>query len=75
LKLDIEGWEYRVLTRFFEDVARVPRLKPKYLLVEIEGFRQPEAWKRRLREAIVGQGYRTLLERDNSLFELVSNAT
>jgi hypothetical protein len=69
LKLDIEGFEYPVLNRFFDDIADIPQLKPAYILVEIEGGPQPDERKRQLRSLIADNGYRILRERENTLFE------
>ncbi|WP_077728939.1 FkbM family methyltransferase [Methylocaldum sp. 14B] len=69
LKLDIEGFEYPVLNRFFDDIADIPQLKPAYILVEIEGGPQTAERKRQLRSLISDNGYRILRERENTLFE------
>jgi FkbM family methyltransferase len=46
MKLDIEGFERRVLTRFFADVSPASPLRPRHLLIELKSG--PE------REALVG---------------------
>jgi FkbM family methyltransferase len=69
LKLDIEGFEYPVLNRFFDDIADIPQLKPAYILVEIEGGPQTAERKQLLRSLISDNGYRILRERENTLFE------
>ncbi|HYE35043.1 MAG TPA: FkbM family methyltransferase [Methylocaldum sp.] len=70
LKLDIEGFEYPVLKRFFDDIDGAPQLKPAYILVEIDGGPQTAERKQQLRSLISDSGYRILRERENTLFEL-----
>jgi hypothetical protein len=71
MKLDIEGFELKVLSAFFASVPRGSALRPKTLLVEfIEGF---DRGPNELARAIEAAGYRLIAKRSgashNALFE------
>lgn len=68
LKLDIEGFEYRVLSRFFADLAVDPALTPDHILVEILGGPATQEQKQALRHLILDNGYVLIKERENSWF-------
>jgi hypothetical protein len=67
MKLDIEGFEPRVLTRFFADVPASSVLRPQYILTELfdGGARGPGT----LWDIIVSAGYEFSKRKDyNALF-------
>jgi FkbM family methyltransferase len=66
MKLDIEGFEHRVLERYFAEVPGPQR--PQYLLIEIKGGPAPEFEKQRLRKLIADHSYQPLREDLNTLF-------
>jgi FkbM family methyltransferase len=67
MKLDIEGFEARVLGRYF---SRVPlEARPEYLLVEIDGGPAPVEERAALRHLLTDCGYAPLRESGNSLFK------
>jgi len=72
LKVDIEGFELRVLRRFFQDVRGLPALKPEFVLVEIfEGpLRAAHANTAALLGVLDSAGYVTVEHHGNSLFRL-----
>ena len=67
MKLDIEGFELKVLRRYFNDAPLAET--PRYLLVEIEDGPAPESEKASLRGLLAARGYRPLRESGNTLFE------
>ena len=67
IKLDIEGFEARVLGKYF---SRVPlESRPEYLLVEIDGGPAPVEERAALRGLLTACGYAPLRESGNSLFK------
>lgn len=68
LKVDIEGFELRVLRRFFIDIAHTPDLAPRYLLIEIAGGPMSTEEKRELHNLIIANGYQCVRVGENSLF-------
>jgi len=68
LKMDIEGFESRVLERYFEDVPSGSPLMPQYVLVEINGGPASQEDKRRLRTLLAAQGYVLVRDGENSLY-------
>jgi FkbM family methyltransferase len=66
MKLDIEGFERRVLEPYFACTPPVSR--PDYLLVEIEGGPAPASEKRLVRSLVLGNGYILVREGANALF-------
>jgi FkbM family methyltransferase len=71
LKMDIEGFEEKVLTRYFEDVPRNSPLRPNYILVEVFYGPLMGVPKDQLRELICSHGYDFVREHraGNALFE------
>ena len=67
MKLDIEGFEPRVLGRYFSHVPLEAR--PEYLLVEIDGGPAPVEERAALRGLLTASGYAPLRESANSLFK------
>ena len=67
MKLDIEGFEARVLGRYFSRVGLEAR--PEYLLVEIDGGPAPLEERAALRDLLTACGYAPLRESANSLFK------
>jgi FkbM family methyltransferase len=68
MKLDIEGFERRVLSRFFQDVPSGSALRPRHMLAELARVdaRGPGS----LWETIVSAGYRPVRQgKANALFE------
>jgi FkbM family methyltransferase len=72
MKLDIEGFEYKVLERYFSEVSSQDR--PEYLLVEIQGGPAPEAEKQRLRKLIYDCRYKPVRDDLNTLFKKCDSA-
>jgi hypothetical protein len=72
IKIDIEGFELRVLQKYFKDVEDSPNLKPEFLLIEIfEGpLRQDNNYQRDLLALLKAQRYESIEHRGNSLFRL-----
>lgn len=69
MKLDIEGFEEKVLSRYFLDVPEQSLLRPRYLLVEIDGGPVTDAAARQaLKDLICRNGYEMLVDKSNSLF-------
>lgn len=68
MKLDIEGFETRVLKQFFLDVPSDSPLRPQFLLVEIAGGPRSVEEQEALRLLILGHGYALESEKDNALF-------
>lgn len=70
MKLDIEGFEEKVLSRFFESTVKSSPLRPTYLLVEIQGgpVADPAA-QARIKKMICGHGYELTVDKDNSFFK------
>lgn len=68
LKLDIEGFELRVLKRFFSDLAEFPTFVPEFLIVEIDGGPASADEKRELYDLIATNGYKCIQARENSLY-------
>lgn len=66
MKLDIEGFERRVLERYFSRVRG--NALPEYLLVEIDGGPAPEPERRLLRRSLSARGYRAVREGLNTLY-------
>jgi FkbM family methyltransferase len=67
MKLDIEGFEYRVLKRYFEDAPR--HLWPDFILLEDnESRREGDAVS-----LVVGHGYRILARHDFNVFLQIRN--
>jgi FkbM family methyltransferase len=71
LKIDIEGYELKVLTRFFGDCP--PPLMPKYVLIEVgEGPQGSDpVYRQHLLELFAASGYRLIRSGKNALFALV----
>ena len=67
MKLDIEGFERRVLERYFERTSASSR--PSYLLVQIEGGPLNRESKQALRHLILSNGYSAVSEGANVLFK------
>jgi FkbM family methyltransferase len=70
LKLDIEGFELRVLTRFFSDFPACSPMRPTFMLVEIEGGPIPSSEKVDLKQMILDNGYTIVRDEMNTLFRL-----
>lgn len=68
LKMDIEGFELRVLRRFFYDLADFPTFTPEFLIIEIGGSPASADEKRELHDLIVTNGYTCIGARENSLY-------
>ena len=66
MKLDIEGFERKVLERYFADAP--VNEQPQYLLVEINDSPASEPEKTSLRRLITAQGYVPLRDSGNTLF-------
>jgi FkbM family methyltransferase len=77
LKIDIEGFELKVLSGFFLDCAEKlnNNLKPKYIMIEIdEGPRSSDAeYKTAVRNMFSSAGYRVAFEGKNTLYRLGNN--
>jgi FkbM family methyltransferase len=76
LKIDIEGFELRVLSRFFDDCKRSDiDFRPKYLLVELdEGpMRHDARYRSQLLQIISDNGYGPEQSGKNTLFALAHN--
>ncbi len=69
MKMDIEGFELRVLSAFFQRVPPASPLRPRFLLVEIDGGPAPEGEKQTLVRLLLDEGYRVLRKGSNWLFE------
>lgn len=71
MKIDVEGWETRVLTRFFAECR--PDLMPRYVLIEMdEGPRGRDPFFRaELMSLFASYSYRQVRGGNNSLFQLV----
>jgi FkbM family methyltransferase len=67
LKIDIEGFESRVLCEYFRRTPEERR--PAFLLVEIEGGPAPLQTKRELRALVLNNGYEVIREAENTLFK------
>jgi len=72
IKIDIEGFEFKVLKKYFVDTKEIPELKPKYLLIEIlEGpLKNDGKLRKDLMDLLETQGYLLVGQRGNSLFRL-----
>jgi FkbM family methyltransferase len=69
MKLDIEGFEEKVLSKFFESTAKNSPLRPTYLLVEIQGGPVVEvAAQDRIKMMICDHGYELLIDKSNTFF-------
>ncbi len=72
MKLDIEGFEERVLSRFFEDTAQSSPLRPTYLLVEIQGGPVVGVGvQARIKKMICDHGYALVVDKSNSFFKKI----
>lgn len=73
LKIDIEGFEFKVLSGFFDEIRKQnkPQLLPKYVLVEInEGPRaKEEDYTCSLRELFSRNAYEVITDSKNTLFK------
>ena len=69
LKLDIEGFESKVLTQFFRDIPADSAIRPTYLLVEIEGGPQTRSEKVSLKQMILDNGYTLVHDGMNTMFQ------
>ncbi len=70
MKLDIEGFEEKVLTKFFADSAKDSPLRPNYLLVEIQGGPVADPLVQdRIKKMICDQGYELMVDKSNSFFK------
>lgn len=70
MKLDIEGFEEKVLSKFFDDTAKTSPLRPTYLLVEIKGGPVMDVGSQeRIKVMICNQGYELLVDKSNSFFK------
>lgn len=72
MKLDIEGFEEKVLLAFFEETSISSALRPAYLLVEIKGgpISNPID-QERIKNMICSNGYELIVDKSNSLFKRV----
>lgn len=72
MKLDIEGFEEKVLSVFFEDTSSNSTPRPTYLLVEIQGgpIRDPIT-QNRIKNMICSNGYELMIDKSNSFFKRV----
>jgi FkbM family methyltransferase len=68
LKIDIEGFEPRVLRQYFLDTQEHPRFRAQHLLVEIEGGPLPPAEKRSLMDLILSNDYELMRTGLNAAF-------
>ena len=68
LKLDIEGFEPKVLKQYFQETEQQPRLRATHLLVEIDGGPLPQAEKRSLAELIQSNQYELVHTGPNAAF-------
>jgi FkbM family methyltransferase len=70
MKLDIEGFEEKVLSKFFANTIRTSPLRPTYLLVEIQGGPVADVLaQERLKAMICSHGYEMLVDKSNSFFK------
>lgn len=70
MKLDIEGFEERVLSKFFEDTAKGSPLRPTYLLVEIQGGPVVDVGvQEHIKKMICDHGYALMVDKSNSFFK------
>lgn len=70
MKLDIEGFEERVLSKFFEDTPVGSPLRPTYLLVEIQGGPVVDLGAQlRIKRMICDSGYSLVVDKSNSFFK------
>lgn len=73
MKLDVEGFEERILTQYFQDVPEESALRPRYLLVEINGGPITDLPARqRFKELLCAVGYVLVRDEENSLFKRIS---
>jgi FkbM family methyltransferase len=72
LKLDIEGFEFKVLSKFFLDFPANSAMRPTFLLVEIEGGPQTNSEKASLRQMVLDNGYIIIHDEMNTLFQRAS---
>lgn len=72
IKINIEGFELKVLNKYFKDVEDSPNLKPEFLLIEIfEGpMGQDNNYLLDVFALLETQGYEAIEHRGNSLFRL-----
>jgi FkbM family methyltransferase len=68
LKIDIEGFEPRVLRQYFHETQHQPRLRPTHLLVEIEQGPLSRIEKHSLAELIQANQYELLHTGPNTAF-------
>lgn len=77
MKIDIEGFELKVLNGFFADCVAKSReqLKPKYIMIEIDkGPRSFDAeYKTSIRDLFSSAGYKIVFEGKNTLYRLSDN--
>lgn len=77
LKIDIEGFELKVLNGFFTECLQSvnKKLKPKYIMIEIEeGPRSSDMYyKGSLREMFSLNGYKVVFDGKNTLYKLDNN--
>lgn len=70
MKLDIEGFEEKVLSKFFDDTAKNSPLRPTYLLVEIQGGPVLDVGvQARIKKMICDHGYVLMVDKSNSFFK------
>ena len=70
MKLDIEGFEKQVLSKFFIDTMKNIKLRPAYLLVEIQGGPITDKNDQNcLKNMICNYGYQLLIDKNNSFFK------
>lgn len=73
MKLDIEGFEEKVLSKFFVDTEANLLLRPNYLLVEIQGGPVVDLGdQERIKSLICSYGYELLVDKSNSFFKKLS---
>jgi FkbM family methyltransferase len=73
MKLDIEGFEEKVLSKFFMDTVKNLKLRPVYLLVEIQGGPVTnQIDQNRLKNMICGYGYMLIIDKNNSFFKRIA---
>lgn len=77
LKIDIEGFELKVLNGFFSECLQNSNggLKPKYVMIEIEeGPRSLDLeYKRAIRNIFTLNGYEVAFDGKNTLYKLIIN--
>lgn len=72
IKIDIEGYELRVLRKYFDDIQDSPALKPQFFLIELfEGpLSNDNIYIKAILALMENEGYFAIEHRGNSLFRL-----